>query len=160
MLWKENRKNLRTWLWRVSSGNFVGESGTTPTPPPDPWTNPPSMSFNMEDKTHFILFIGGQNPLHVLIEVDKTPSRFDRRGQNPHYVLTGEDKAPNMGGPTLPLTPLLLNKTCPVLANSVDPDQLASELDLHYLLLNVNSKKKKKKIKKIKKSTTTKNWIK
>ena len=27
----------------------------------------------------------------------------------------------------LNLTPLLLNTTCPVLANSVDPDQLASE---------------------------------
>ena len=33
------------------------------------------------------------------------------------------------------LTLLLLNKSCPVLANSVDPDQLASEtdLDLHCL---------------------------
>ena len=33
---------------------------------------------------------------------------------------------------------LLLNMSCPVLANSVDPDQLASEdLDLHCLLLNM-----------------------
>ena len=42
----------------------------------------------------------------------------------------------------LTLTLLLLNTTCPVLANSVDPDQLASEeekptdLDLHCLSLN------------------------
>ena len=27
--------------------------------------------------------------------------------------------------------------TCPVLANSVDPDQLATDLDLHYLSLNM-----------------------
>ena len=27
-----------------------------------------------------------------------------------------------------PLTPLVLNTTCPVLANSVEPDQLASEV--------------------------------
>ena len=33
------------------------------------------------------------------------------------------------------LTLLLLNMTCPVLANSVDPDQLASDLDLHCLSL-------------------------
>ena len=36
---------------------------------------------------------------------------------------------------------LLLNTTCPILANSVDPDQLASEeandLDLHCLSINV-----------------------
>ena len=31
---------------------------------------------------------------------------------------------------------LLLNTTCPVLANSVDPDQLASGLDHHCLSLN------------------------
>ena len=31
------------------------------------------------------------------------------------------------------LTLLLLNTTCPALANSVDPDQLASDLDLHGL---------------------------
>ena len=39
------------------------------------------------------------------------------------------------------LTFLLLNTTCPVLTNSVDPDQLASEkptdLDLHCLSLNM-----------------------
>ena len=40
------------------------------------------------------------------------------------------------------LTLLLLNTTCPVLANSVDPDQLASskkptDLDLHCLSLNM-----------------------
>ena len=37
------------------------------------------------------------------------------------------------------LTLLLLNTSWPVLANSVDPDQLASEedLDLHWLSLNV-----------------------
>ena len=35
------------------------------------------------------------------------------------------------------LTLLLLNTTCPVIANSVDPDQLASELDLHCLSLNM-----------------------
>ena len=39
------------------------------------------------------------------------------------------------------LTLLLLNTTCLVLANSVDPDQLASEeaidLDLHCLSLNM-----------------------
>ena len=35
------------------------------------------------------------------------------------------------------LTLLLLNTTCPVSANSVDPDQLASELDLHCLSLNM-----------------------
>ena len=34
------------------------------------------------------------------------------------------------------LTLLLLNTTCPVLANSVDPDHLISE-DLHYLSLNI-----------------------
>ena len=38
------------------------------------------------------------------------------------------------------LTLLLLNTTCPVVANSIDPDQLASEeatdLDLHCLLLS------------------------
>ena len=38
------------------------------------------------------------------------------------------------------LTLLMLNTSCPVLANSVDPDQLASEeatdLDLHCLSLN------------------------
>ena len=38
------------------------------------------------------------------------------------------------------LTLLLLNTTCPVLSNSVDPDQLASkptDLDLHCLTLNM-----------------------
>ena len=38
------------------------------------------------------------------------------------------------------LTIFLLNTTCPVLTNSVDPDQLASnptDLDLHYLSLNM-----------------------
>ena len=35
------------------------------------------------------------------------------------------------------LTLLLLNTTCSVLANSVDPDQLASDLDLHCLSLNM-----------------------
>ena len=35
------------------------------------------------------------------------------------------------------LTLLLLSTTYPVLANSVDPDQLASELDLHCLSLNM-----------------------
>ena len=35
------------------------------------------------------------------------------------------------------LTLLLLNTTCPVLANIVDPDQLASELDLHCLSLKI-----------------------
>ena len=41
------------------------------------------------------------------------------------------------------LTPLLLSTTCPVLANSVDTDQLASvlkkptDLDLHCLSLNM-----------------------
>ena len=36
------------------------------------------------------------------------------------------------------LTLLLLNTTCPVLANSVDPDQLwPTNLDLHYLSLNM-----------------------
>ena len=35
------------------------------------------------------------------------------------------------------LTLLLLNTTYPVLANSVDPDQLASDLDLHCLSLNM-----------------------
>ena len=35
------------------------------------------------------------------------------------------------------LTLLLLNTTCPVLANSVGPDQLASELDLHCLSLSM-----------------------
>ena len=33
-------------------------------------------------------------------------------------------------------TLLLLNTTCPILANSVDPDQLASDLDMHCLSLN------------------------
>ena len=37
----------------------------------------------------------------------------------------------------LPLTLLLLNTTCPFLANSVDPDQLASDLDLHCLPLSM-----------------------
>ena len=35
------------------------------------------------------------------------------------------------------LTPLLLNTLYPVLANSADPDQLASDLDLHCLSLNM-----------------------
>ena len=37
------------------------------------------------------------------------------------------------------LTLLLLNMTCLVLANSVDPDQLKkpTDLDLHYLSLNM-----------------------
>ena len=35
------------------------------------------------------------------------------------------------------LTLLLLNTTCPVLANSVDPDQLASDLYLHCLSLSM-----------------------
>ena len=35
------------------------------------------------------------------------------------------------------LTLLLLNRTCPVLANSVDPDQLATDQDLHCLSLNM-----------------------
>ena len=46
--------------------------------------------------------------------------------------------------PVVTLTLLLLNTTCPVLANSVDQDQLASEelkkptdLDLHCLSLNM-----------------------
>ena len=46
-----------------------------------------------------------------------------------------------------PLTLLLLNTTCPVLANIVDPDQLASEeptdLDLHRLSLNMQISIKK-----------------
>ena len=43
------------------------------------------------------------------------------------------------------LTLLLLNTTCPVLANSVDPDQLASsDLDLHCLSLKVWISIKKK----------------
>ena len=37
----------------------------------------------------------------------------------------------------LNLTLLLPNTTCPVLANSLDPDQLASNLDLHCLSLNL-----------------------
>ena len=36
------------------------------------------------------------------------------------------------------LTLLLLNTTCPVLANSVDPDQLASEDDLDLPCLSLN----------------------
>ena len=40
------------------------------------------------------------------------------------------------------LTLLLLNTTCPFLANSVDPDQLASDLDLHFVIKYVNFYKK------------------
>ena len=36
------------------------------------------------------------------------------------------------------LTLLLLNTTCPVLANSIDPDQLASDLALHCVIKYVN----------------------
>ena len=39
-------------------------------------------------------------------------------------------------GAAVVLTLLLLNTTCPVLANSVDPDQLASS-GLHCLSLNM-----------------------
>ena len=35
------------------------------------------------------------------------------------------------------LTRFLLNTTCPVLANTVDPDKLAADLGLHCLSLNM-----------------------
>ena len=43
-----------------------------------------------------------------------------------YFILLMERTAPS-GNKYFTLTVLLLNTTCPVFANSVDPDQLASE---------------------------------
>ena len=49
-----------------------------------------------------------------------------------------EETAMEIHNNPITLTILLLNTTCPVFANSVDPDQLASsDLDLHCLSLNM-----------------------
>ena len=50
--------------------------------------------------------------------------RWGAFNEYPQHMFTGRNKK-TMN--TLWLTLLLLNTTCPVLANSVDPDQLASE---------------------------------